>query len=157
KDDAGLTCPVEIRVNPNAEDEPAEGEAEAAGDAAAAPPPPPPPDPGVVKRFNAMAAGIKTALLQQVPDMARIPSLAASVAGLLKNKDFAQAAKVLDELEPLVPGVAAEKPAAQKPPTEQSPTEAKGKLVVLQQSRLAWEAARKRAGAELAKVKKGLV
>src|SRR5262249_17918885 len=37
KDDAGLTCPVVIRVNPNAEDEPAEGEAEATGGAGAAP------------------------------------------------------------------------------------------------------------------------
>jgi hypothetical protein len=37
KDFAGLTCPVVIRVNPNAEAEHAEGEAEAAGDATAAP------------------------------------------------------------------------------------------------------------------------
>ena len=39
KDEAGLTCPVEIRVRADAEAEPAEGEAEEATGQAAAPPP----------------------------------------------------------------------------------------------------------------------
>src|SRR5262249_55253601 len=70
-----------------------------------APPPPPPPPPdgaraGVVKRLNALTAGVKAAL--NGPDAARIQTLLMSVNGLIKNKDFAQAAKVLDELTPLV-------------------------------------------------------
>ncbi len=66
-----------------------------------------PPSPGgdkaaVLKRLNALAPGIKAALAG--PNAARVQTLFGAVNGLLKNNDFAQAGKVLDELEPLVGG-----------------------------------------------------
>jgi hypothetical protein len=80
---------------------------------AAVPPAPPMPPPGgaeVMKRLNAMTADIKTALAG--PNKARVQSLFVAVGGLIKNKDFVQARKVLDELEPLVKQVQAATPPA---------------------------------------------
>src|SRR5262249_15679307 len=181
KEEAGVTYPIEIRVNPDAEAEPAEGEAAAAGAAAApgtsggpraawekalaevqpphlpglrdqpdkasarravmgfaqgkaqkeaypgaiaalrkladplgkppagngatltAPPPPPPPDgarAAVLKRLNGLTPGVKAALAG--PNAAPAQARLVAVNGLIKNSDFAQAGKVLDELEPLL-------------------------------------------------------
>src|SRR5262249_33611285 len=58
----------------------------------------------VVKRFNALTGNLKAALAARGPDLARIQTLTGAVNGLLKNKDYPQAGKVLDELEPLVRG-----------------------------------------------------
>src|SRR5262245_13557520 len=69
---------------------------------AISPAPPQPPQAGaeVMKRRNAMAAGIKAAMLG--PNKARVQALFVSVNGKIKNKDFAGAGKSLDELGPLV-------------------------------------------------------
>jgi protein-arginine kinase activator protein McsA len=98
---------------------------------AAAPPPPPPQPPGatkaaVVKRLNGIAAALKAALAG--PNGARVKALSVAVNGFVKNNDFAQAAKVLDELEPLLA----------------APAAAPVSLVRLQQCRLAWGAAVKK-------------
>jgi hypothetical protein len=61
-----------------------------------------PADGDVVKRFNGLAGSIKAALAAKGPDMARIQTLAGAVGGLIKNEDYTQASKVLDELEPLL-------------------------------------------------------
>jgi hypothetical protein len=70
-------------------------------------PSPPPPPPGdaktaVLKRLSALAGPYQAAVAAQGPDVARMQSLFAAVKGLVGNQDFAQAGKVLDELEPLV-------------------------------------------------------
>src|SRR5262245_14925849 len=71
-----------------------------------APPPPPPPPPpdgaraAVLKRLNGLTPGVKAALAG--PSAARVQALLGAVNGLIKNSDFAQAGKVLDELEPLL-------------------------------------------------------
>ncbi len=80
-----------------------------------APPPPPPPPPdaakaAVVKRLGGLTGAIKAALAG--PNAARVQALSGAVSGLVKNNDFAQAAKVLDELEPLVAPKAAPAPSA---------------------------------------------
>ncbi len=101
------------------------------GPAPAPPAPPPPPGGGtkadVVKRLNGLAAALKAALAG--PDGARLKALSVAVNGFVKNNDFVQAAKVLDEVEPLLAAPAA-------PPVFS--------LVRLQQCRLAWDAAVKK-------------
>jgi hypothetical protein len=70
---------------------------------AAAPPAAPAPDAGkavAMKRLNALSAGIKAALAG--PNKARVQVLFLAVNGAVKNQDFAQATKLLDELESLV-------------------------------------------------------
>jgi hypothetical protein len=54
----------------------------------------------VTQRLQAMTADIKAALAG--PNKARVQALYIAVNGQIKNKDFAAAAKTLDELEPLV-------------------------------------------------------
>ena len=51
-------------------------------------------------RLNDLTPSIKAAITAGGPGVARIQSLLAAAAGLLKNNDLAQAEKVLDELEP---------------------------------------------------------
>jgi hypothetical protein len=70
-----------------------------------APPAPQPPAAGseVTKRFNALAGAIKAAL--KGPDAARVQTLTVAANGLLRGNDYAQAGKVVDELEPLLAGV----------------------------------------------------
>jgi hypothetical protein len=99
---------VEFRVVADlAEEE--EGEAPPEG----VPPPPRPPSPpgdaraAVLKRLSALAGPYQAAVAAQGPDGARMQSLFGAVKGLVGNQDFAQAGKVLDELEPLVAGAQA--------------------------------------------------
>ncbi len=110
KEDAGLTMPVETRVKADAEAQ-VDGEG---GAVPAAPPPPPngavPPPPAdaakaaVLKRLNALGAGIKAALAG--PGAARVQTLFVAINGHVKGNDFAQAGTTLDELEALVTGAA---------------------------------------------------
>jgi hypothetical protein len=65
----------------------------------------------VLKRLSALAGPYQAAVTAQGPDVARMQSLFGAVKGLLGNQNFAQAGKVLDELEPLVAR-------AQAPPAE---------------------------------------
>ena len=123
KRDAGLTIAAQFRLGQDPDtmaEELGDEDLEAAAQKTALPPvpgqepgatpsPPPPPPPlpppdgaraGVLKRLNALADGVKAAL--KGPDASRIQALLGSANGLVKNKDYAQAARVLDELEPLV-------------------------------------------------------
>lgn len=103
KVDAGLTFAIDVRVASDAEAEAPAGEAGEGTPPTAPPKVPPPPDgSAVAKRFNDLAAALKAALAAKGPNAARIQSLAVAVNGLLKNNDFAQAGKALDELEPLL-------------------------------------------------------
>ena len=56
----------------------------------------------VTKRLSALVGAIKAAL--KGPNAARVQALMVAVNGLIKNNDYAQAGKVLDELEPLLAG-----------------------------------------------------
>jgi hypothetical protein len=56
----------------------------------------------VTKRLSALVGAIKAAL--KGPNAARVQALVAAVNVLIKNNDYAQAGKVLDELEPLLAG-----------------------------------------------------
>jgi hypothetical protein len=113
--------------------------------APAAPAPhPPPPRPGdpqkaaVMKRLNGMGAAIKAEL--GGPNGSRVQALFVGAGGLIKNGDFDQAVKVLDQLETLL------KQATKGPP-----------LVVLQQTRLAWDKTRKTIQAELQKLETAIL
>jgi hypothetical protein len=86
---------------------------------AAAPPPPPPGGAAVLKRLNAMSANIKAAL--GGPAAARVQSLLVGVNGLIKNKDFVQAWKALDELESLLTQVQTAPPPPPAGRTEPKP------------------------------------
>ncbi|HEX5273081.1 MAG TPA: hypothetical protein VFW33_21440 [Gemmataceae bacterium] len=97
KEHAGLTWDVTVRVKGDAEEEPKEEASDTA------PPPPPPPGAGreqVMARLQALTPRVKAALTG--PNAARVQALLGAANGLLKNNDFTQADKVLDELEPLV-------------------------------------------------------
>ncbi len=63
---------------------------------------PPQPDGGadVIKRLNAMGAGIKTAMAG--PQKARVQALVVTTNGLIKNKDYGQANRTLDELDAIL-------------------------------------------------------
>lgn len=56
----------------------------------------------VTKRFSTLAGSVKAAL--KGSNAARVQALMVAVNGLIKNNDYAQASKVLDELEPLLVG-----------------------------------------------------
>jgi serine/threonine protein kinase len=56
----------------------------------------------VIQRFNKLAPDLKAHLAVDGPDRSQIQALSTAVSGLLKSKDYAQAAKTLDELEPLL-------------------------------------------------------
>src|ERR1043165_505814 len=95
KRDAGLTLPVDVRQAEDLEDEEAGSESTEPGkqtEGTIPPPPPPPPLPqeggAMLKRLNAMSAGIKAALAG--PEAARVQTLVSTVNGLIKNKDFVQ-------------------------------------------------------------------
>src|SRR5262249_42873954 len=60
----------------------------------------PPDGSAVMKRLTALAPHMKAALAGK--EGTRVQTLFAAVNGLVKHDDFTQAAKVLDELEPLV-------------------------------------------------------
>jgi hypothetical protein len=100
--DAGpLFKAVEFRVVADlAEEE--QGEAPPEG----VPPPPSPPlaadKAAVLKRLSALIGPYQAAVAAQDTDLPRMQSLMVAVKGLVGNQDFAQAGKVLDELEPLV-------------------------------------------------------
>lgn len=135
KNDGGMTFDVEYRVAADLATEEGGGEAPAPGaaptaaapgaapapEAAAAPAPvppaaPPAPAPSaaagaeVMKRLNAMAADIKTALTG--PNKARVQTLFVAVNGQIKAKDFAAAGASLDELGSLLASAASAAPAA---------------------------------------------
>jgi hypothetical protein len=118
--------------------------------AAAAPLAPPPAGAdraAVLKRLSGLAGAIKAALTG--PNGARVQALAGSVNGLLKSNDFAQAGKLLDELEPLLGAQAEPGPAPEGKPRGEEPKASP--LVGLQKARLAWTAAMKRAQGEMSK------
>jgi hypothetical protein len=139
KDDAGLVFPVEIRVNTDAEAEPAEGEGEPTADAAAAPSAPESPQAdgapaqpagdtqapavsaakvAVMKRLNALSPAIKEAL--KGPQAAQVQPLFVTVGGLIKKEDYQQADQVLDQLEPLLAQSAAVPVAPAQPAAPES-------------------------------------
>ncbi|HEV2969685.1 MAG TPA: hypothetical protein VGY55_06825 [Pirellulales bacterium] len=111
-------------------------------------PPGTPPQDGadVVKRLNAMTADIKAALAG--PNKARVQELFVAVGGHIKNKDFVQASKGLDELQSLLSktGTAATGPAAG----------GKLSLVALAKSRLSWRTERINAIAEIGRLEAAL-
>ena len=86
------------------------------------PPAPPPPqekkDAGAaaLKRLNALAGPAKAALAAKGPDAVKIEMLLTLAARNLKNGDPEQAAKLLDQLEPLVAKTAEIPPAPPLPP-----------------------------------------
>ena len=73
---------------------------QSAGDAANTDAASPPDGAAVTKRLNALTPDIKTALAG--PNKDRVKTLFVAVGNQLKSKDFAQAGKTLDELEPLI-------------------------------------------------------
>jgi hypothetical protein len=104
----------------------------------------------VLKRLNALTTAIKTALAG--PDAGPVKTLVGTVNGLLKNNEFAEAGTALEELERLL------KAPSESPAPGPTPSGDGGvSLVVLQQSRLAWEAARKKAQGDLAKLRKAIL
>jgi len=112
------------------------------------PPAPPPPASGieVMKRLNALSAGIKTAL--GGPNQARVQTLFVAVSGQIKAKDFVQSSKSLDELETLV---------KQEPAPTPQPKKPTGKFVIMQQARLAWNNTRDRVMAELVSIEQEIL
>ncbi len=116
KSDAGMSMNIDIRVNPQLlESEPGDVPSEEGAPQGTVPPPAPPPppstappgpDPGlaaaVMKRLNAMTGDIKAALAG--PNKAAVQTRFVAVGGLIKNQDYVQANKILDELEGLVKG-----------------------------------------------------
>jgi hypothetical protein len=106
-----------------------------------------------LKRLNALAAAIKTALTG--PEAARVKTLVGTANGLLKNNDFEKAGAVLDELEPLLAARSA--PTAGTSPASPPSGESSVSLIVLQQSRLAWEAARKKAQGDMTRLQKAIL
>jgi hypothetical protein len=110
KQDTGLTLDVVYRVAADVGEDAAES--------------PSPSGAEVMKRLNAMAAGIKSAVLG--PNNARVQALFVSVNALLKRQDFAQASKTLDELEPLLanPASTVTAPAEAAAPADAAETEA---------------------------------
>jgi hypothetical protein len=216
KVDAGLSCPVEVRTNEQAEEE-AEGQdqvpAQATGRVAVvkrlaelmpavksglagpdatrvqallstvrglidkqdfpqasiildeveslvkkAPTPRAAPDDGargaILKRLNGLSGPLKTALAG--PNAVRLQALLVSVNGLIRNGDFSKAAKLLDELEPLVtagPGVPGAAASSEQPAASAQP----GSIVALQKARLAYDAARKKAHGEVVKLQQAML
>ena len=132
---AGQIVPVEIRVRVDAE--------------VPAPPPPPPPATAgptrieVLQRLNRLGGAVKAAL--KGPDAARVQALVVAANGLLKNDDAAQASRTLDELEPLLGGQGA----APAPAAAADEAGKKVSNVVFTQSRLVWDATRKKMQADL--------
>jgi hypothetical protein len=100
----------------------------------------------VIKRLNAMTADIKAALAG--PDKARVQALFVAANGHIKSKEFVEAGKTLDELQPLLSQKAT-------PPTGPS---AGGKLslVALAKARFAWRAERTNAIAEIGRLEAAL-
>ncbi|MCI0684622.1 MAG: hypothetical protein L0Y71_21135 [Gemmataceae bacterium] len=111
----------------------------------------------VVQRFNALTSSLKAALAAKGPDLARIQALAAAVGGLLKNKDYAQASKVLDELAPLLAAGATPEDDAQPALAEAEADRAPVSNVVLTQARLAWDAARTKIQVDLQKLEQAIL
>jgi hypothetical protein len=122
-------------------------------------PPPPPPDgarAAVLRRLNGLTPGVKAALAG--PSAARVQALLGAVNGLIKNGAFAQAGKVLDELEPLLAaGAPAAGPAPAATAAEARATAAPVSNAVFTQARLAWDAARKKIQADLRKLEQAIV
>jgi hypothetical protein len=120
-------------------------------DEAVPPPPPAPPPPpvdgtAVMRRFNGMTAAIKAALTG--PDKDRVQQLFIAIGSALKNKDFLEAQKLLDELEPLV----------KRAPAPTSGATAKPKsFVTMQQARLRWDDTRKKVHAELVRLEQAIM
>jgi hypothetical protein len=114
------------------------------------PPPPPPPGAGVVKRLNGLAGAIKAALAG--PNASRVQALAGAVNGLVRNKDYAQAAQVLDELEPLL-GAAPGTPPGRAP--EAAP-EAAPQVGGIGDARARWRDAREAVGVDVGKLQDAL-
>jgi hypothetical protein len=111
-----------------------------------APPPPPVDGTALMRRFNGLTAAIKVALTG--PDKERIQQLFVAIGSALKNKDFLEAQKLLDELEPLVKRV----------PTPSSTTAAKPKsFVAMQQARLRWDDTRKKVHDELVRLEQAIM
>jgi hypothetical protein len=98
KEDAGLTCPIEVRVSADAEDELPEGEAEAAGAAEAAPGTPESPRAGWEKAL----AEVEPAYLQALRDQPDKASALRAVMGFAQAKaakeDFPGAIAALQKL-----------------------------------------------------------
>jgi hypothetical protein len=115
----------------------------------AGPPPSPPPDAAkaaVMKRLGALAEPIKAALAG--PNKARVHEFVLQIEGLIKGNEFVKAGKVLDELEPLVKRGQVEGATA---------TTAKGKFVLMQQARLAWNRIRDDVMAELVSIEQEII
>lgn len=99
----------------------------------------------VVKRLNAMSADIKTALAG--PNKARVQALLAAASGHIKNHEYDEAAKSLDELEPLL---------SQKPGQGGPAPGGKLSLVALAKARFAWKAERTNAISEIGRLEAAL-
>lgn len=146
KNEAGLTFAFEIRVNAAMQAAPADG----AGNDGVPPPPPAPGDEGlrnqVAQRLSMMGDAIKAALTG--PEAARVKTLFVSANELIKSGDLDGAARILDELAPLLVA-----PAALK--AEPAPTTAPD--VALTQCRLLWDKARKKLQADLEQIEKAIL
>jgi hypothetical protein len=137
-------------------------DAEKAATVPAAPPPPPPPPGGAAAEFKARLGALMPNLAQvltlKTPNVAKVQTLNSAVKAAVGAQDFTKGLALLDELEPLVRHELAARaaPAASPhaPPAPQpAVAEATGKQVVFTQSRLAWDAARKKAHDEIEKLK----
>jgi hypothetical protein len=130
KDDAGLTCPVEIRVKADSEAESEEGEAEAPGDTTA--PPISPEDRGA--EWQKALAKVEPAYLQALRDhpdkVIALRAVMGFAQGKAEKEDFpgaiAALRKLVEQLAPtragseskVAPGPAAQKPAGGDPAAE---------------------------------------
>jgi hypothetical protein len=119
------------------------------------PPPPPPPADGAAQILKARMArlgpDLNQVLARKTPRLAEVQALYGNLRAAVGGKDFAAGLAVLDQLEPLVRSELTAAPAAA--PSAADGAGDKGKNVIFTQSRLAWDAARKKAHAEIERLK----
>jgi hypothetical protein len=141
---------------------------------APAPPPPPPPSPpppaadgaaqALKARMGRLAPDLNQVLTRKTPRVAEVQGLYGNLRDAVGRKDYASGLTVLDRLEPLVKAeLAAPPPAPPPPPQPPAPPPATqtvapptGKKVIFTQSRLVWDAARKKAHAEIERLKEAI-
>jgi gas vesicle protein len=107
---------------------------------------------GFTDRLKRLQPRIKTAV-ERGNDLGQEAKRLATEAGMYARKqDFHRANQGLDRLEAALDG-----PLAPTAPTLSAAVDGASSTVILQQSRLAWDAARKKVGADLARLRKAML